>query len=307
MSIIRGPRKTGNFYVLDKSISEDTRLTWAARGLLIFLLGKPDHWEVSIKNLRNETKQSRRPTERDGVYALLDELIQAGYVTRTQERLPSGKLGDVDYLVSENSTAPPLPAQPYPAQPYPANPTQVRTDGSEDLSRGRKEGPARKKRTAPVPGHTPSPSSFENGQPEQPEQPTAPTAPPAAPADALAPLVARINAQRANNGKGAYTQADIAQLEKQAALAGITPEMAALWVLERPGRNFFQASYYNPQQTPASAAPTPAPAPVAPTAPAPAKSPEELAELEATAKAARERARQVVEEMRKTPKRAQKK
>lgn len=265
---------------------------------------------------------SRKPTGRDGVYGLLDELIAAGYVTRTQERLPSGHLSEVHYMVSEESTTtapdtppPPLPALPYTVEPYPANPTLVRTDVKKDLQKGRKEGPARK--TPPAPRQAPaapSPSPFEN---EQPEQPTAPTAPapapvaptpaPVAPVDTLAPLVARINAQRANNGKGAYTQADVAQLEKQAALAGITPEMAALWVLERPGRNFFQASYYNPQQAPASAAPTPAPAPVAPTAPAPAKSPEELAELEAAAKAARERARQVVEEMRKTPKRAQKK
>ena len=107
MSIIRGPRRTGNFYVLDKTISEDVRLTWAARGLLIYLLGKPDHWRVSPAALRNETSASRKPTGRDGVYALLDELIQAGYVTRTQERLPSGLLGETNYLVSEAPEPPP--------------------------------------------------------------------------------------------------------------------------------------------------------------------------------------------------------
>lgn len=38
MSIIRGPRPESNWYALDKRIIEDTRLTWAARGLLVFLL-----------------------------------------------------------------------------------------------------------------------------------------------------------------------------------------------------------------------------------------------------------------------------
>ena len=275
MSIIRGPRRTGNFYVLDKTISEDRRLTWAARGLLIYLLGKPDHWRVSPAALRNETSASRKPTGRDGVYALLDELIQAGYVTRTQERLPSGHLSEVHYMVSESTTAAPLPALPLPALPlpalpYPANPTQVRIEGSKDLQKGRKEGPARKTPPAPAPAPVqPSPSQFEDKQPEQPVMPVS-----APVADTLAPLVNRINAQRANNGKGAYTPADVAQLHTQAAKAGITVEQAAEWVLERSTRNFFQASYYNTVTMPTPTPPAPAPAPAPPT---PA-TPEQLAE-----------------------------
>ena len=308
MSIIRAPRKTGNFYILDKRISEDRRLTWAARGLLIYLLGKPDHWCVSVQALVNETQDARINTRRDAIWALLKELIETGYCVRTQTRKPDGTLGEMDYAVSET----PEPSEPrtgYPGTGYPgtANPTLVRTDRSKDLQKGRKEGAAPVQKpeppapAAPVPPPPPPPPVVEKEQPEQ------PTAPAPAPVDTLAPLVDRINAQRANNGKQPYTPADVTELEKQARLAGITPEAAALWVLERPGRNFFQASYYNPQQAPAPAAPTPARAPVAPTAPAPAKSPEELAELEAVAKAARERARMLVEEMRKTPKRAQKK
>ena len=112
MSIIRGARKQRNFYVLDKSISEDRRLTWAARGLLIYLLGKPDNWRISPAALRNETSDSRKPTGRDGVYALLDELIATGYVVRTQSRDSCGVLGTVDYVVSESPE--PVPPEPVP-------------------------------------------------------------------------------------------------------------------------------------------------------------------------------------------------
>ncbi len=136
MSIIRAPRPEGNFYLLNKAISEDQRLSWGARGLLVFLLGKPDHWAVSVTHLRNETSKSSKPTGRDGVYGLLQELISAGYVERRQDRLGSGLLGENHYVVSES----PLPDLPYTAapltdQPYPANPTLVSIEGKQGLNK----------------------------------------------------------------------------------------------------------------------------------------------------------------------------
>lgn len=139
MSIIRAPRPEGNFYLLNKTISEDRRLSWAARGVLVFLLGKPDHWEISVAHLRGETATSGKPTGRDGVYGLLQELISAGYVQRRQDRSESGVLGEINYLVSESPLpalplpALPLPASPDTAQPYPANPTLVSIEGKQGL------------------------------------------------------------------------------------------------------------------------------------------------------------------------------
>lgn len=101
MSIIRAPRKESNFYILDKKISEDKRIGWAARGLLIYLLGKPDHWEVSVEALRSETSESLNPTGRDGVYKLINELITAGYIVR-KFRHVGGRADGYDYFVSES-------------------------------------------------------------------------------------------------------------------------------------------------------------------------------------------------------------
>jgi hypothetical protein len=280
MSIIRAPRKATNFYILDKSISEDSRLTWAARGLLIFLLGKPDHWRISPAALRNETSNTRKPTGRDGVYSLLDELISAGYVTRIQERQPDGTLSEINYMVSES----PLPALPYTAQPYPVKTTQVRNEGSKDLEKGRKEErPAQNLEPVPAKKEEPPPPPFEKN--EQPEQP-------------LNRLIRQINAQRANNGKQPYTPTDLAKLNEQAHKASISPEQAAEWVLERPTRNFFQATYYT-TIAPAPVAPVAPPTPVAP--PPPVKTPEEMAVITAAAKAARENLRKIVKEMRTAP------
>lgn len=136
MSIIRAPRPEGNFYLLSKSISEDHRLSWGARGMLVFLLGKPDHWKVSPSHLRGETAACAKPTGRDGIYALLDELISAGYVRRQQPRNEAGVLGEVSYLVSETPLPDlPYPAEPLPARPHTANPTLVSIDGKQVLKK----------------------------------------------------------------------------------------------------------------------------------------------------------------------------
>jgi hypothetical protein len=138
MSIIRAPRPQSNFYLLDKRISEDKRLSWAARGMLVFLLGKPDHWIVSTQHLINETAESLRPLSRDGVRAVLQELIQAGYLRRVLARADGGKLGGYDYEVSETCITPatekPAPDGPAPEKPAPANPPLVRTDSKQELN-----------------------------------------------------------------------------------------------------------------------------------------------------------------------------
>lgn len=129
MSIIRAPRPQTRYYVLDRRISEDKRLTWEARGLLVYLLGKPDNWQVSRQSLVNETKGSRKPSGRDAVLSCLIELIEAGYVARTIARDQNGRMAGYDYVVSEV----PGTDSPDTAKPDTANPTQVSIDPKQGL------------------------------------------------------------------------------------------------------------------------------------------------------------------------------
>jgi hypothetical protein len=119
--IIRGPHLLNNFYILDKRISEDTRLSWGARGLLVFLLGKPDNWRVSLAYLINQTLDAAKPLGRDGVYSLLHELINIGYVQRVRAVRADGTFGTTDYLVAESThTAnPEVDTKPKPQQENP--------------------------------------------------------------------------------------------------------------------------------------------------------------------------------------------
>ena len=99
MTIIRSPEKiTTGFYIADKRNTENKKLSWAARGLLTFLLGKPDNWSVVIEHLIDQTKESAKPTGRDGIYSIINELIAEGYIIRTQSRI-KGKISGYDYIV----------------------------------------------------------------------------------------------------------------------------------------------------------------------------------------------------------------
>lgn len=151
MSIVRAPRPISNFYILDKRLSEDKRLSWAARGLLVFLLGKPDNWQVSIANLINETAGSIRPSGRDAAYGLLRELEQAGYVTRSRPHNVEGTFASFDYIVRESpftesqevvplTEKPEMVLSPLPAEPLSANPLQTSIEVYQGLKEPNKDG-----------------------------------------------------------------------------------------------------------------------------------------------------------------------
>jgi hypothetical protein len=93
--IHRAPRRH-QWLVIDKRTVEDVRLTWAARGLLAYLLSRPDDWEVLVKDLIK-----RGNLKRDGIYTLLRELRAVGYLRYEPTRDRRGRLRGGTYIVSE--------------------------------------------------------------------------------------------------------------------------------------------------------------------------------------------------------------
>lgn len=150
MSIIRrGTPLDRDFYILDKRISEDSSISFEARGLLIFLLGKPDSWQVSIAHLAKES-----PSGKDKIARMLKELRDAGYVKCEQNRGDSGKLAGYVYTVfetkqqsnspetenpvtAEKSPEPGKPdtVKPETEKPDTANPPLVSTDNKQVLNK----------------------------------------------------------------------------------------------------------------------------------------------------------------------------
>ena len=78
--IIRATRRH-RYAKIEASAIEDVRLSWAARGLLVYVLARPDDWRVMTKHL---AKQGN--LRRDGIYGLPKELRLCGYVRFVRTR-----------------------------------------------------------------------------------------------------------------------------------------------------------------------------------------------------------------------------
>lgn len=97
MSIFRVQKNHENPYVmLDKFSVNDSGLSWKAKGLLAYLLSKPDDWQVYERDVIAHARDSR-----DSVRAGLKELEAAGYIQRAQARNESGRFAEKEYRVFE--------------------------------------------------------------------------------------------------------------------------------------------------------------------------------------------------------------
>lgn len=83
--VIRVRKRPSNFVMMDKSFLEDTRLSYKAKGILAYLLSKPDNWKVIIGNLVNYSTDGKA-----SVYAGLKELKECGYYEKIPIRNEQG-------------------------------------------------------------------------------------------------------------------------------------------------------------------------------------------------------------------------
>lgn len=86
MTIIRAPRPTQGYTVVSNTTLRDQRLSWKARGLLIYLLSLPDNWATNSTHLARMA-----PDGRASVLSGLKELEQAGYLRRGRKQNAAGQ------------------------------------------------------------------------------------------------------------------------------------------------------------------------------------------------------------------------
>jgi len=122
--IIRAVHNKENpYFQMRRRTAQDERLTWDARGILSYLFSKPTTWTLSVEDLIQQTKQSRKPLGRDGVLNVLKELEENKYLYRHQMRRKDGALGQwISDVYEEPFSENPQPAEPEPAEPEPAKP-----------------------------------------------------------------------------------------------------------------------------------------------------------------------------------------
>lgn len=125
MAIVRSPRSR-NFTVIDNATLADGRLSWAARGLLVYLLSKPDDWCVSPKQLINAGTAGR-----DAVYGYLAELETVGYAAKSRAR-KTGQFAGYDWVIYDSPRAAAPCAENPDTAPHPENPDMAREHASPD-------------------------------------------------------------------------------------------------------------------------------------------------------------------------------
>ena len=84
--IVRGPRPEHSFTVIQNRIIEDRTISYKARGLLVFILSKPDHWRTNMKHLAAQSSE--------GYYSVqsgMAELERAGYIQRIKLQDTAGR------------------------------------------------------------------------------------------------------------------------------------------------------------------------------------------------------------------------
>lgn len=86
-------KRTANFTIIGNKPMDDETLGAETLGVLCYVRSRPDDWAVHPMQLAK-----RFGCGRDRIYRILTELIEAGYVERSMQRLDGGQWGSVDYV-----------------------------------------------------------------------------------------------------------------------------------------------------------------------------------------------------------------
>lgn len=124
--IIRSPRGSDSpYFATARRAAQDMTLTYEARGMLWYLLSKPDNWETRVGDLMKPYAR------KDKTYNILRELREHGYITRPRTRSAAGAWVWGNYQVHES----PVPEnertlynRPVPGLPDTAPPDTVKPD-----------------------------------------------------------------------------------------------------------------------------------------------------------------------------------
>lgn len=118
MAIIRN-HKNKDYTVMSNNHLNNNKLSLKAKGLLSFMLSKPDSWDFSVRGLSSQLKEGK-----DSVARAMNELISNDYVLREQgKRSGTHKFGKIIYHVYEN----PRPGNKDTVKPSTVNRPQVNT------------------------------------------------------------------------------------------------------------------------------------------------------------------------------------
>lgn len=133
MAIIRTKREH-NYTVVSNRVYDKNQLSWQAMGLLGYLLTKPDNWQVMVAELVNVTKDTKKPTGREGVYNIINELKEKGFISVRKNSDGSTDYTVYDEPIQQSNQENPNQGKPNQGKPNQAEPTLVNTEYKQVLN-----------------------------------------------------------------------------------------------------------------------------------------------------------------------------
>ncbi len=92
-TIIKVQKRTSPYVMVDKSIFENSNISWKAKGLMGYFLSRPNDWQINIKDLYRRGSDGY-----DSVKSGLRELKKFGYVEHVCTRNEKGSFGSWLYI-----------------------------------------------------------------------------------------------------------------------------------------------------------------------------------------------------------------
>lgn len=119
-TVVRVKKHARDYLTVANATVQDERLSWEARGLLVYLLSLPADWDIRVSHLQKQGNAGR-----DALRRMLRELQEFGYASgvgrESQERGERGRFGQTEIAVYETPSLNPFFAAD--ASPSPENPS----------------------------------------------------------------------------------------------------------------------------------------------------------------------------------------
>ena len=130
MDSIRRIKKTNNFTAVNNDFIQDEKLSWKAKGIIIYLMSLPDDWKIYLSELANHAKDGRDSTNNG-----IKELIDNGYCRRTEVRDSNGTFAGYNYEISDTKEFQPQTEKPQTENPFTDNPQLLNTNNNKEYNK----------------------------------------------------------------------------------------------------------------------------------------------------------------------------
>ena len=95
-TIVRIQKRQTPFVQIDRTVAEDPRLSWRSKGLMLYLLSRPDDWQVFMSDLEKRATDGRGSVKR-----ALRQLAFYGYASLRTIRGKGGRVAGKTWAIFE--------------------------------------------------------------------------------------------------------------------------------------------------------------------------------------------------------------